>query len=133
MRTYLPNSPEAATRVVALAVLADGHVSGREMALLMQRGVLESLGLSESRLQQVLQHLTEDLISSGLPTWVGAGVLDDALVDGVADDVTDPALRRTVQALCAAAVGADGHQSEGEQALLSMLNARWGLPAAAFC
>jgi hypothetical protein len=31
MRTYLRNSPEAAARVVALALLADNHVSRDEM------------------------------------------------------------------------------------------------------
>ena len=45
MRSYPHDSPQAAARIVTLAMLADGAVSGAEIDALDRSGVHQQLGL----------------------------------------------------------------------------------------
>ncbi|HRM81940.1 MAG TPA: TerB family tellurite resistance protein, partial [Acidovorax temperans] len=44
MRSYPRNSPQAAARIVALLLIADGHVSRSEMDALYGRDIEHELG-----------------------------------------------------------------------------------------
>lgn len=50
MRTYPRNSPQAAARIVALAMLADGHVCRSEIEALERCDAAARLGLSRASL-----------------------------------------------------------------------------------
>ena len=58
MRTYPSNSPQAAARIVALTVLADGDISKTELELLDRLAVHEQLGLDRDELHDVLARTT---------------------------------------------------------------------------
>ena len=56
------NSPQAAARIVALLLIADGHVSRSEMDALYGRDIEHELGLPPGEFGQVLHTLCEDLL-----------------------------------------------------------------------
>ena len=69
MRTYPSNSPEAAARIVALTMLADGHVCRSEMRALDALHAGAQLQLTPEQLQAVLRGLSEDLLACAYPQW----------------------------------------------------------------
>jgi hypothetical protein len=127
MRPYAPNSPPAAARIIALSMLADGHVSQDELRLLHQTAIPEALGLNAHTWEQVLIQLCEDLQLNHRLAWVQACQVDPRTLDQVLDEVTDLALRRHVLAVCRALVECDGVVTEGEWTVLSAIVNRWCL------
>lgn len=130
MRAYRTNSPEAAARIVALSLLADGHVCHREMQALQALHAAELLQLAPNRLRSVLQDLAQDLLVSAYPQWGSACQMDEPALGRLLAEVSDPALRATTLALCQHLVRADGHLAPAEQCLMERLAQHWALPAA---
>lgn len=131
MRSYPRNSPEAAARLLALSLLADGHVSPAEMARLQQLDVDGRLGLPAGGLSSVIQSLCEDLmIHAGTSTPAGLSVqsLDSDRWHHLVAEVTDPGLRLIVLQLCGAAIDADAHVADNERQVLQQLADHWHLP-----
>jgi uncharacterized tellurite resistance protein B-like protein len=127
MRSYPRNSPEAAARIVALVLIADGNVCSSEFEVLNRLDAPRELGLAPEALPQVVQTLCEDLLTS---TDVSGSLM--AHVDGEAlaslmAEVQDPALQRKVLRLALAAAQADRHLSEGEALVLEAARHHWGL------
>jgi hypothetical protein len=129
MRRYDPNSPHAAARVVALTLLADGAVSRCELGMLFRWDVCRRLGVDNVEMQLVLEDLARDLYEFGTPAWGDAGGLHPLVVQCVLDDVTDPALRREVLAMCQSLAEADSHLSDGECLVLDRAHSHWRLAA----
>ena len=130
MRNYQQNSPQAAARIVALSLLADGHLDAAELAVLHRLRAHEQLGLSADDLHGVVQSLCEDLLSGAEVTWADACTIDPYLQSQILAEVTDPALQAKVLALCVAVVEADAHVSEGESIVLSQAVEHWGMQGA---
>lgn len=63
MRSYPRNSPHAAARTLALAMLAGGHPCESELALLESLQVHEQLDLSRAELHAVVHTFCEDLLA----------------------------------------------------------------------
>lgn len=127
MRTLPRNSPEAAGRVLALVIMADGHVCRSEFDGLQALRAEPRLGLAPGALPQLLQQLCEDLLAAA-PAAAGlVQALDEDTVHALLDEVDDPALQRQVFELAMAATRADGHAAEGELSLLGSMIVRWGL------
>ena len=61
MRTYSVNSPQAAARIVALALTSDGHVCSSEERALETLDIAGELGLAPAQFAQIVQTLCEDL------------------------------------------------------------------------
>ncbi len=127
MRSYPKNSPEAAARLVALTLIADGVASASEVQTLRAPHVAQALGLSPERLQDVLQRLCEDLLACEGRQWGRACHLDDATLEAVLAEVDDSDLRARVLAAAIEVAEADGHLSEGESRLLARAALRWGV------
>lgn len=127
MRSYPRNSPEAAARVLAFALLADGHLSPTELAAVRSSDLAVRLGLDPKSVQDVVHQLVEDLLAGAGPAWDGLPGAEEGMVGGSLDEIEDEGLRRELLALCTAVAQADGHLSEGEMALLGALARRWGL------
>jgi uncharacterized tellurite resistance protein B-like protein len=129
MRSYPTNSPHAAARLVALTMLADGHVSRIEAQALERLGLPHALGLSVNALSEVLQGLCEDLLSSSQGDWCRP-VVDAALVDALLAEVTDPGLRAEVLRACVAIAEADEQLADGECVVLMQAIQHWrvGVP-----
>lgn len=124
-RSYPRNSPEAAARIVALALIANGRVKSVEVAALDALGALERLGLTRSRWQGVIGDLCADLLG---PARCGdEGCVSGEMVDRMLDEVDDDRTQRLVLQLCSAVVHADREIDEGESTVLLAAIERWGL------
>ncbi|WP_374563748.1 TerB family tellurite resistance protein [Ideonella sp.] len=124
MRHYPRNSPEAAARLLALCMVADGHVCRSEVEALRRWEVEAQLGLPPGGLGPVLQTLCEDLLCAQTSGSLSA-CLDDSLLEALLRDVDDPALQRKVIDAMAATAAADGHLSDGEQQVLQAMQRDW--------
>lgn len=131
MRSYPRNSPEAATRIVALIMVADGHVSHSEVAAMYRQHAGNWLGLTTDQRARVLRELSEDLVSSAFGPWGSAGHIDEGLLRLLLADVDDPALRTQTLALCREVAHADAHVSGAEESLMALAAALWAAPPAA--
>jgi tellurite resistance protein len=125
MRHYPRNSPEAAARLLALALLADGHLSRSELL------ALERLGLSPTAWHGVVHALCEDLLASAHLTWSDRCRVEWHTLRALVADVTEPALRHKVLALAVAAIESDGQICDDESQVLAAMFDAWGLDAEA--
>jgi hypothetical protein len=127
MRNYPRNSPQAAARIVALVLIADGHVCRSEFDALQQIDGPKALGLAPDGLPPIVQALCEDLL---LDAYVGGSMVSGLGDEGLASlmaEVDDPALQRLILQLATAAARADGHLAEGEALVLDAARRYWDL------
>jgi uncharacterized tellurite resistance protein B-like protein len=125
MRSYSCNSPQAAGRIVAIALLADGHLSSDELTALHRVRIAERLGLAPREFGAILQALCEDLMTSSHLDWSDACKVDSDVMQHVMRELKDPELRAEVLNLCYVAVYADRHVADTETALLASLANAW--------
>lgn len=129
MRSYPIDSPEAAARIVALALLADGHFSRAEVEAMDRGGARAQLGLTPDQLHQVVHELCEDLLATCNQLWAAACTVDPPTLAALLDEVRDPMLRMQVLQLCILACTADGELADGESVVIRAAVSRWGLCA----
>lgn len=127
MRTYLKNSPQAAARIVALTLIADGDIGQPELDLLDSHAVHEVLGLSRPQLHNVIDHFCEDLLADNQLLWAHACPVDDLTVSDLLADIDDSALRRKVLGMCVKLAEVDGQVAEGESVVLVAAVEQWSL------
>ena len=127
MRTYPNNSPQAAARIVALAMLADGEMGEAELDVLDRLRVHEQLGLRPEELHVVVNAMCDDLLSEAQLSWADTCRVDPATVAEMMAEIDERDLRLTVLRLCVAVVEADDHVDEGESILLTAAVEQWGL------
>jgi hypothetical protein len=127
MRRYLQNSPQAAARIVALTVIADGDVGTAEFALLDELAVHRQLGLEREALHEVIDQFCEDLLSSKQLAWADACPVDEYTLAELMGEIDDPGLRRKVLGLCVRLAEVDDLVAEGESVVLMAALAHWGL------
>lgn len=125
MRTYPPNSPQAAARLLAMALVADGNYALSEIKALDRLDAARQLGMLPQELKAVVEAFCEDLLLGAHGEWLGSSQLDAATRQALLAEVTDPALRTKIVALCEAVVEADGHLADGETAMLDSLTRAW--------
>lgn len=128
MRSYPRNSPHAAARIVALALLADGNLCKSELEALERHGARDQLGLSPAELHTVVHDLCQDLLATSDMAWGGSSRVDPRTLAGLLAEVQDPQLQLKVLKLCVAVVDTDEHVAEGESAVLAAALTQWGLP-----
>ncbi|HEY3599778.1 MAG TPA: TerB family tellurite resistance protein [Paraburkholderia sp.] len=128
MRTYKSDSPQAAARLVALALLADGHVGSNELDALNEAQLSKRLGLDPGEFRMIVQGLCEDLMSSSHLNWGNLCRPDSDVMQQLVDELRDPLMRAEVLHLCRTAVQADEHVSEHEFALLHAFADAWQMP-----
>lgn len=127
MRSYPRNSPEAAARIVALVLIADGHVCRSEVDALSQLDAPRELGLEPDGLPRILQTLCEDLLMGDHGSGSMLGAVDDSSLASLMAEVDEPALQRKVLRLAVAAARADRHLADGEALVLAAARRHWGL------
>jgi len=127
MRSYPRNSPQAAARIVAMMMLADGHACHSESTALGDLPPDESLGISRETLLDVMQDFCQDIQTCGQHQWSDASCLDERTIACFLSEIDDPFLRRKLLNLCACVVEADHHVSEGEALLMSAAIESWGM------
>ncbi len=127
MRPYPRNSPQAACRIVALTLLADGNLCRREIAMLERLEAPLQLGLSMTEVHAVVHAFCEDLLSTAGLNWTQVCTVQMPTLESLLAEVDDPVLQRRVLGLCFAIVEADGHLADAEANVLEVILARWGL------
>lgn len=126
MRTYPTNSPQAAARVLAMALLADGHYSVTEIQALDRLKAPQRLGLGEAELKEVLDNFCQDLLVAHQGRWTGSFQrLDVGVRDLLLGEITDPELQHSLMNLCAEIAKSDGHLAEGEILMIDTLSGAW--------
>lgn len=125
MHSYPRNSPEAAARIVALVLIADGHVSRSEVEALQRLGIERELGLSPGAFAQVVHTLCEDLLMGAYATGTMMCSVDPATLALLLAEVDDPELQGTVLRLASAATEADQHLAETEAQIISTAQKQW--------
>ena len=130
MHSYPLNSPQAAARVLAVVLLADGHCSDAELGMLRAPNTAAKLGVSPQALDEVIHGLVNDLMLANRSEWTGAGRMDGPTRDQLLAEVTAPDLQDHLLALALSLVQVDGHVAEGEQAVLDAMAFAWQRPAA---
>lgn len=125
MRSYPINSSKALARLIAMAVVADGELDNCEIDRLRELEVFSMLGIEAEGFYQVLLELCRDLAVGGSGDHVS--LLATERLEHLADEVSDPALRKLVLSAMLVTAKADGKVSEGEQTLLRFLLERWNI------
>lgn len=127
MRTYPHDSPEAAARIVSLAMLADGHLGQNELDAVARLPPQARFGLEPADWREVMHAFCEDLLSSAPTAWADACRIDPRTLQQLLAEVQDPALRQRVLQACVAVAEADGWVSDGESIVLTAAIEQWGL------
>ena len=127
MRTYPANSPQAAARIVALTLVADGDIGDAEIDWLDRLAVHEQLGLARDELHALLDIFCEDLLSSDQLKWADACPVDERTLADLMGEIQDPALRLKLLRICVDLAEADAHVDEGESIVLVAAVEHWGL------
>ena len=78
MRSYPTDSPEAAARLVAMALVADGHYATAEIRTLDRLHAPARLGLAPEAFELVMDHFCEDLLLASHGEWMGSAAIDSA-------------------------------------------------------
>lgn len=127
MRHYPIDSPQAAARIIALTVVADGEIDQTELDLLDHLGIEKKLGLKQGSLQGVLDMFCEDLLSSNQLKWADACPVDDATLTQLMGEIESPTLRKQLLRLCIDIAESDAFVGEGEAIVLNAAVGHWGL------
>lgn len=127
MRTYPNNSPQAAARIVALAMLADGHLCRSELDVMARMSAHVQLGLQPDELHEIVTTLCEDLHAISQLSWEPSG-LAPATLAAILLEIDDPQLREKLFDICVAVSTADRHMAEGEKVVLAAAAELWELP-----
>ena len=127
MRSYPRNSPQAAARIVALAMLADGSLCKKELDTFDRLDAHAQIGLGKAEFHSVVQTLCEDLLSAAHSTWGDMCRLDPRTLAELMAEIELPELRRKLIGLCVAIVEADGHVADSESIVLEAGVQHWGL------
>ena len=127
MRSYPRNSPEAAARIVALVLIADGHVCRSEFDVLNQLDGPRELGLDPDGLPLIVQTLCEDLLMGAYGSASMLGGLDESALTSLMAELDDPILQRKVLRLALAAARADAYLADGECLVLAAARTHWDL------
>lgn len=125
MRSYPIDSPQAATRLLAMALVADGHYAIAEIKALDRLDAPARLGLAPDAFKAVIDHFCEDLLLATHGEWLGSAAIDSATRRSLFAEVRNPALGAEVRALCEAVMLCDSHLADGEVALLDELAKAW--------
>jgi hypothetical protein len=129
MRTYPCDSPQAAGRIIAVALLADGHLGSNELPALQRARLSERLGLRAGEFELIVQGLCEDLMSTTHLDWGDICPVKSGAVRQLAAELSNIQLRLEVLSLCRIGIEADHHLSDGESAALVALADAWQLTA----
>lgn len=127
MRSYPHNSPEAAARILALVLIADGRVCASEFEVLQQLGAERALGLEPHLLPHIIHTLHEELLLGGCKTEALLDQIHNSALALLMAEISDPSLQRTVMRLSLAAARADGRLAAGETIVLDAARSYWQL------
>ena len=127
MRSCPKNSPQAAARIVAPAMLSDGDLTRLELDALDDIDAHRQLGLPREQMHQVVHAFCDDLSSSAQLSRTDACRIDDVALASLMAGVDDHGLRAKVLELCVAVIHADAHVSASESIVRGAVVRHWEL------
>jgi hypothetical protein len=125
MRSYPRNSPQAAARIVAMTMLADGNLCKAELDALQRHRADHRLGLGPAELRAIVQEMCEDLLRHSQLAWTSTSAIEPHTLREIMAEVDDPVLRAVVLQLCVAVVAADEHLAAGESTMMDRFAEHW--------
>jgi uncharacterized tellurite resistance protein B-like protein len=125
MHTYPTDSPAAISRLLALAMIVDGHLSPLEARTLDKAAFLRQVKVDDDTFDIALRELCEDLLSTAASRCAGIVEIDPALLDGLLREVQDPLLQICLWKAMADIVEADGLIDEREMTLVRRAARAW--------
>lgn len=125
MRSYPRNSPQAVSRLVALVMISDGHVSRCELEALHTLHGVRPLGVDPQTLPAVVQTLCENLLMEGFDGRTLLAHRGDGWLQSMLSEVDNPQLQAQVLALAESIVDADRLRLDSEIAMLSAMARIW--------
>lgn len=119
------DSPEAAGRIVALALLADGAIDRRETVLLERQQILKRLGLDNERFDAIYYEYCTDLLANASREASGQLALDEQNIKKLLGEIRDPELQRKMLRIMLDIVHADHRLTAGEATLIAQALQHW--------
>lgn len=126
-RPIAPDTPEAAARVLVLAIVSDGRLGACEVKALDQADAYDRLGMSRDAFYGVMRQVCNDLLERQTATGESMFKLDGADARGFLDAVSDEQARQTVLSLAFEVIRSDGVLHPGESRLFWQALDRWGV------
>ena len=128
MRSYPTNSPKAMSRLLALAMIADGRLAPQELKALHRSGLLGVLRVSEDTFDETAGELCQDLLTTSRNREPGMVDIEPETIDRLLEEVQDPALRATVLKGMLEIARADSVIDHRERRLLRRTVNAWAEP-----
>jgi uncharacterized tellurite resistance protein B-like protein len=130
MRTYPTNSPKAVSRLLALTMIVDGHLSPSELKAMHASGMPAHAMLGEDEFDDVVRDLCEDLLASAARRSSHEVEIDGQLLDALLGEVDDSALRLPLMKTMLDIVHADSVLDTRETILIERAFKAWSSPTA---
>ncbi|MGH8855474.1 MAG: TerB family tellurite resistance protein [Telluria sp.] len=125
MYTYSPDSPEAVSRILALTMIVDGHVSPSEVQAMHSAEFLQQVSVDDETFDRTLRQLCEDLLGAAANRQAGMVEIDPALLDALLLEIRDPLLQVCLWRAMVDIVHADGHLDTRETLLVRRAARAW--------
>ena len=125
MHVYSTNSPEAVSRILALSMIVDGHVSPSEVKAMHRAEFLQQVKVDDDTFDRTLRELCEDLLDAAANRRAGMVEIDPALMDALLLDIRDPLLQICLWKTMVDIVQADGHLDGRESTLVRRAARAW--------
>lgn len=125
MHSYATNSPEAVSRILALTMIVDGHLSPSEVKAMHHSKYLEQVKIDDETFDRTLRALCEDLLDAAANRNAGMVEIDPRLMDDLLLDIRDPLLQIRVWRTMVDVVHADGHLDKREATLVRRAARSW--------
>ena len=127
MRIYPTDSPEAAARMISLAMMADGTIDRSETLLLERQQMVSRLGLSNEQFDSIYYDYCTDMLSSAFRLDSGQLELNEHKVKRILSEITDTGLQKKVLRMMLDIVNADHRLTAGEAALIALVLKHWDI------
>lgn len=124
MKKYIPNSPQAVARTIAMFMLADGDIDPSEIEALEWLSLYEGVGIERKEFINVLKEYFDDLADE-IEANGTVNLLNPVRVDNVLNDVTDHKKRLATLAISLNMCKGDHALNEPEMALLQHAMNHW--------
>ena len=125
MHSYATNSPEAVSRILALAMIVDGHLSPSEVHAMHHSNYLKQVQIDDDTFDRTLRELCEDLLGAAANRYAGMVEIDPRLMDSLLSEIRDPLLQIRVWRAMVDIVHADGHLDSREATLVRRAARTW--------
>ncbi|WP_374580590.1 TerB family tellurite resistance protein [Pseudoduganella sp.] len=125
MKSYVIDGPQAMSRILALTMIVDGHVSPSELSALRNAPFLEQVGVDADTFDCTMRELCEDLLLAVPNRNAGLVEINPALLDEVLAEIQDPVLQMCLLKAMLDIVYADGMLDSRETVLVRRAARRW--------